>query len=152
KKINPVLLGLVCLSLCLLDLEILFSPYWSRDLRLFYATGPLLENPGSNLNTGLWQGWRLLRGQGLTIATGQPPWERMPGYGLFCALGGVVFGRTTMVDLAAGVVLLQVLLYCVALGFFAWAAGQLWRPQVVWALGVLIALLPKQVGNTQVDS
>src|SRR4029453_649041 len=31
-------------------------------------------------------------------------------------------------------------------------AGKLWNPPVVWTLGLLIALLPKQLGYTQGDS
>jgi hypothetical protein len=152
RRINPALVGLLCLAFCLLDLAILFSPYGARDLRLFYAAGPLQDPPGSNLNVGLWQGFRLLQGEGLTHLKDAVPWSRMPGYGLFCALAGVLFGDNTMLDLAVAVVLLQVLFYGVAVGCFVWAAGLLWPPQAVFTLGLLIALLPKQLGYTQADS
>jgi hypothetical protein len=151
-KLNPVLLGFICLAFCLLDLAIVFSPYGAHDLRLFYAAGALQEPAGTNLNIGPWQGFRLLQGQGLTYSAGAVPWSRMPGYGLFCALAGMLFGRTTILDLTMATVLLQVLFYAVALGCFAWAAGLLWPPQAVFTLGLLMAFLPKLLGYTQVDA
>lgn len=152
RKLNPILLGLVCFALCILDLAIIFSPYGSHDLRLFYANGPLQEPAGTNLNVGLWQGFRFLQGEGLTFSRGAVPWERMPGYGLFCALAGALFGHGTLLEIATATIVLQVLFYSVALGLFAWAAGLLWSPPAVWTVGLLIALLPKQLGYTQVDS
>ena len=152
RKLNPWLLGAMCLGACLLDLAILFSPYGTHDLRLFFASGTLQEPPGANLNIGLWQGFRLLAGQGLTYAENAVPWSRMPGYGLFCALAGALFGHRTLLDLAIATVLLQVLFYCVSLACLAWAAGALWPPRAVLAVGLVIALLPKEVGYTQVDA
>jgi hypothetical protein len=152
RKVNPVLLGLLCLGFCLLDLAILFSPYGAHDLRLFYAAGALQDSPGSNLNIGLWQGFRLLHGEGLTQGQDAVAWSRMPGYGLFCALAGALGGSRTLLDLAIATVLLQVLFYAIALGCFAWAGGLLWPPQAIFTLGLLVAFLPKQLGYTQVDS
>jgi hypothetical protein len=152
KRYAPVVLSIVCFSLCLLDLSVLFSPYVARDLRSFYASGPLLEPPGANLNSGLHQGMRLLDGHGLTIMDGVVSWERMPGYGLFCAVAGTLFGHRSLVDLAISTVLLQTLCYSVALGVFAAAAVQLFTPAGVWAVGILIAWLPKQLGFTQGDA
>jgi hypothetical protein len=152
RRMNPVLIGLICLAFCLLDLAILFSPYGAGDLRLFYAAGPLQDPPGSNLNVGPWQGFRLLQGDGLTHASGIVPWSRMPGYGVFCALAGLLFGHSTILDLAMAAVLLQVLFYAVAVGCFVWASGLLWPPRAVFTLGLLIAFLPKQLAFTQADS
>ncbi len=152
KRINPVLLAIVGFALCMLDLAVLYSPYGSHDLRLFYAAGPLQDPAGNNLNVGPWQGFRLLQGHGLTFASGAIAWSRMPGYGLFCALAGALFGHSTLLDVTMATVLLQVLFFAVALGCFAWAAGLLWPPQAVFALGVLIAFLPKQLGHAQVDA
>src|SRR5436190_1744303 len=152
RRMNPVLVGLVCFSFCLFELAVLFSPYGAHDLRLFYASGALQQPSGSNLNVSLWQGFRLLHGEGLTYARGAVPWERMPGYGLFCAFAGLLFGADTILDLAMAVVRLQVLFYAAAVACFAWAAGRLWPPQAVFTLGVLIAYLPKQLGYTQVDA
>ena len=152
RRINPWLLGIVCLSICVLELAILFSPYSSQDLRSFYASGPLLELPGSNLNEGLWQATRLLQGEGLTIVRGVVAWERMPGYALFCSVAGILFGHRTLVGFAISTVALQVLVYSGAVALFAWVAGKLWSPPVVWTLGLLVALLPKQLGYTQGDS
>jgi hypothetical protein len=152
KKVNPVLLAAVCFSLCVLDLAILYSPYTARDLRAFYASGPLQEGAGSNLNGAIWEATRLLDGRGFTVADGLVSWAKMPGYGLLAAGAGLLFGHRTLVDLAIATAFLQVLFYSCSLGFFAWAAGRLWRPPVVWTVGLLIAMLPKQLGYTQVDS
>jgi hypothetical protein len=115
----------------------------------------LQDPPGANLNTGLWQGFRLIHGQGLTFAAGSVPWERMPGYGLFCGLAGALgalFGGRTLLDLAVATVLLQILFFVTTLAFFVWAAGLLFSPPAVWTLGLLIALVPKELGQTQVDA
>ena len=152
KRYAAPVLSIVCFSLCLLDLTTLFSPFVARDLRSFYANGPLLEPPGANLNGGLHQSMRLLDGHGLTTTDGVVPWERMPGYALFCAIAGTFFGHRSLVDLATSTVLLQTLFYSAALGVFAAAAMQLFTPSGVWAAGILIAWVPKQLGFTQVDA
>ena len=152
RKLNPVMLGAVCFSLCVLDLASLYSPFTARDLRAFYASGPLQEMAGSNLNGAIWEAARLLDGRGFTVADGLVSWAKMPGYGLLAAGAGLLFGHRTLVDLAVATAFLQVLFYSCSLGFFAWAAGRLWRPPVVWTVGLLIAMLPKQLGYTQVDS
>jgi hypothetical protein len=152
RRFGPVTLAAVCLSLCFLDLSVLFSPYFARDLRTFYAGGPLTEPAGANLNGGLHQGMRLLQGHGLTTRDGIVPWERMPGYGLFCAASGALFGHRSLVDVALSTVLLQVLFYAAAVGIFAAVAMRLFAPAAVWAVGLLIAWLPKQLGFTQVDA
>jgi hypothetical protein len=152
RRVTPLVLPIVCFALCFLDLSVLFSPYFNRDLRAMYASSPLQEAPGSNLNSGLYQASRLLAGSGLTTEDGVVPWERMPGYGLFCALAAILFGHETLVDLAISVVLLQTIFYSVALGVFAWAAARLFTPAAVWTTGLIIAWLPKQVGYTQVDA
>jgi len=152
KRYSPLILPFVCFSLCLLDLAILFSPYFGHDLRTFYAAGDLSEPPGTNLNGGLHQGFRLLTGRGLTLMDGAVAWERMPGYALFCAAAGILFGHRTLLDLALSTVLLQTISYSAAVGLFAWAAGPLFPPAAVWAVGLLMAWLPKQLGLTQVDA
>jgi len=152
KRYGPLILPVVCFSLCLVDLAILFSPYFAHDLRTFYAGGDLSQPPGTNLNGGLHQGFRLLTGRGLTLMDGVVAWERMPGYALFCAAAGILFGHRTLLDLALSTVLLQTICYSAAVGVFAWAAGSLFPPAAVWAVGLLMAWLPKQLGLTQVDA
>ena len=152
KKLNPFLLAAVAFSLCLVDLAILYSPYTGRDLRSYYAGGPLQDMAGNNLNGPIWEAKRLLQGQGFTFADGVVSWAKMPGYGLFSAVAGLTFGHQTLLDVVMSTLWLQVFFYSAALGFFAWAGGRLWRPPVVWAVGLLIAMLPKQLGYTQVDS
>src|SRR5262249_3474250 len=152
RRANPPLLAVVCFSLCLIDLAILYSPYTGRDLRAYYASGPLQEIAGSNLNGAIWEASRLMGGQGFTVADGLVSWAKMPGYGLFAALAGILFGHRTFVGLVMATILGQILFYCGAVAFFAWAAGRLWRPAVVWTVGLLVAMLPKQLGYTQVDS
>ena len=152
RKWTPLVLPIVCFSLCVLDLAVLFSPYFAHDLRVMYASGPLQERPGSNLNGGLYQASRLLAGQGLTTIDGVVPWERMPGYGLFCAVAAVLFGHDTLVDLALSAVLLQTIFYCAALGVFVWAAARVVTPAAAWTVGLVVAWLPKQLGFTQADA
>ena len=152
RRVSPVVLAVVAFSMCVLDLAALYSPYTGQDLRSFYASGPLQERVGANLNGGLWQGMRLLHGQGLTLMDGVVPWERMPGYGLFCALAGALFGHATPVDIAISTVLLQALFYSAAVGVFAWAAASVMPAAAAWGVGLLVAWLPKQVGLTQVDA
>ncbi|PYR36990.1 MAG: hypothetical protein DMF93_18785 [Acidobacteria bacterium] len=152
KPATPIVLAALCFSLCLIDLTAWFSPYFTRDLRTVFAGGAVHDTPGSNLNGGLWQGFNLLQGKGLTLDDGVVPWERMPGYGLFCSLAGALFGHRTLLDVAMSTVWLQVLFYSASLGVFAWAAGLVFPPAAVWAVGVLIAWLPKEVGLTQVDA
>lgn len=152
RRLSPFVLPIVCFSLCFVDLTALFSPYLDRDLRIMYASGPLQEPAGSNLNGGLYQASRLLAGEGLTTRDGVVPWERMPGYGLFCAAAGTLFGHDTLVDLAISAVLLQTIFYCVAVGVFAWAAARVFTPAAVWGTGLVVAWLPKQLGYTQADA
>jgi hypothetical protein len=95
RKLNPFVVAAVCGSLCLLDLAVIYSPYTARDLRAFYASGPMQEIAGSNLNGALWEATRLVHGQGFTVADGLVSWAKMPGYGLFAALAGVLFGDRT---------------------------------------------------------
>jgi hypothetical protein len=152
RRIGPPLLALICFAFCLLDLMVLYSPYGGGDLQSFYVAGPLQEPAGNNLNEGVWLAWRFLQGQGLTIPPGVVPWERMPGYGLFCVVAGLLFGHGSLLELTVATVLLQIILYCVAVGVFSAAAMLLWSPAAVWSLSMLLALLPKQLGFAQVDS
>lgn len=152
KATAPIALAAVCFSLSLVDLAATYSPHVTRDLRTVYAADAVHDTPGSNLNGGLWLGFRFLHGSGLTITDGVAPWERMPGYGLFAAAAGALFGHKTLLDLAIATVWLQVLFYSASLGVFAWAAGQVFAPAAVWAAGMFIAWLPKELGLTQVDA
>jgi hypothetical protein len=152
RRSTPAVLTVLCFALCLIDLAILYSPYVNADLRSVFAAGPMSDAPGTNLNGSVWQGFNLLRGAGLTVADGVVPWERMPGYGLFCALGGALFGHASLLDVALSAVILQTIVYSVAVGLFAWAALLVAPPAAVWAAGVVIAWLPKQLGLTQVDA
>ncbi len=152
RRWAPYALPVLCFSLCVVDLSALFSPYVTQDLRAMYASGPLQEAPGSNLNGGLYQATRLLAGKGLTTREGVVPWERMPGYGLLCGVAAVLFGHDSLVDVAVSVVLMQAIFYSVAVGVFAWAALRLFTPPCVWAVGLAIAWLPKEIGYAQVDA
>jgi hypothetical protein len=152
RRWAPLTLSILCFSLCVLDLAVLFSPYFGHDLRSTYASGALQERPGSNLNGGLYQASQLLAGRGLTTRDGVVPWERMPGYGVFCALAAVLFGHATLVDLAVSTVLLQTIVYSAAVGVFVWAAGRVFTPAAAWTVGLVVAWLPKQLGYTQADA
>ena len=80
-----------------LELWLVHNPYWyrARDLRVMLASGPVQDGVGANLNYGMYLGSRLLQGEGVTFGPGWVPWERMPGYGFFGALAGLVAGYKT---------------------------------------------------------
>ena len=76
----------------------------------------------------------------------------MPGYGWFCAAAAVLGRTTDVIEIAMIVVLLQVLLYSVAVGLFVSVARPMFGLPIATLVGVLIILLPKQVSQTEVDS
>ena len=153
RKLNPVMLAAVCFSLCVLDLASLYSPFTARDLRAFYASGPLQEMAGSNLNGAIWEAARLLDGRGFTVADGLVSWAKMPGYGLMAAGAGL---RTA--NPPSGAVSTTTSSCRVLSTAARWILrGRRHRrgldPAVaVFGVGLLIAMLPKQLGYTQVDS
>src|SRR5439155_18665908 len=102
----------------------------------FYASTLQFGPSDGNLTGGLFEGSRLLQGLGETVPPGIVQWHRMPGYGLFCAIAAAIGRITNVLEIGMVVIVLQVLLYTM----------------MAWSLGVLIALLPKQLGYTQVDS
>ena len=148
----PWLLASLCLAICVLDLGTMFSPYWSRDIRSMYGAELVQSRVSGNLTGGLYEGSRLVQGLGQTIEPGTVPWHRMPGYGLWCALAAALGRTTDVVEIAMGVVVLQLLLYSAAVGIFVAMAGRLFAVPVTYLLGVLIVLLPKQLNYTEVDS
>jgi hypothetical protein len=152
RAYSPWLATTLCLAICTLELGASFSPYWGQDLRSYYASEWLPIGPDSNLTGGLYEGARLVQGLGETVRPGVVQWHRMPGYGLFCALAAAIGPTTDVIEIAATVILLQLLFYSVATGIFVAAAQRVFTPRVAWLLGVLIALLPKQLGYTQPDS
>ncbi len=150
--IGPWFIAVLCFSICMLELGISYSPHRTRDLRSMYA-GEVAHFGGTgNLTGGLYEGSRIVQGLGQTVPPGIVPWHRMPGYGLFCALAAAVGRTTDVIDIAMVVIALQVILYSVTVGLFVLAAQRVFRPWMAWLLGLSIALLPKQLGNTQVDS
>jgi hypothetical protein len=152
RWLGPAALAAFCWSVCILELGTTFSPYWSRDLRSVYAIE--LETSGStgNLTGGLYVGARVADGLGITVPPGVVEWHRMPGYGLFCAAAAALGRTRDVIDIAIVVILLQVLLYSIALGALVASAQPVFGVAVAWLLGVLLALLPKQVSQTQSDS
>jgi hypothetical protein len=152
NMLSPWLAATLCLAIAILELGTNFSPYWGRDLRSFYASEWLPMGPDSNLTGGLYEGSRLVQGLGETVRPGFVQWHRMPGYGLFCAFAALIGRTTDVIEIAAIVIALQVVLYAIATGVFVYAAQPVFGPWVAWLLGVLIALLPKQLAYTQVDS
>ena len=150
--LSPWLAAALCLGIGTLELGTTFSPYWGRDLRSFYASEWLPIGPDSNLTSGLYEGSRLVQGLGETVRIGMVQWHRMPGYGLFCGMAALVGRTSDVIDIAANVILLQLLLFAAAAGLFVFAAQRMLPPWVAWLLGVLIAMLPKQLAYTQADS
>jgi hypothetical protein len=149
---SPLLIGVLCFSICILELGMTFSPYWSRDLRSVYAEELARSGSTGNLTGGLFEGSRIVQGLGQTVSPGFVQWHRMPGYGLFCALAAAVGRTTDVINIAMVVIVFQVILYSGAVGLFWWAAQRVFEPWMAWLLGVLLVLLPKQVANTQVDA
>jgi hypothetical protein len=138
-----------------LELWVLYNPYWSlaRDLRVDLASGPVQEGVGANLNYGMYLGSRLLQGQGLTLAPGTVPWERMPGYGIFGALAGILAGfRTDIFTIGLVSIELHLVFLALASALFAAAAAQLMHAGAAVVIAVLVAFMPNQLANTQVDS
>jgi hypothetical protein len=143
------------LAAATLELWLVHNPYWlqSRDLRVMLASGPVQENVGANLNYGMYLGSRLLQGQGVTFGPGWVPWERTPGYAFFGALAGLLAGyRTDIFTIGLYLVMLHVLSLAVANGAFVAAASRLMRPAAALAVALVIAFMPNQLANTQVDS
>jgi hypothetical protein len=151
-RVGPLLIGVFCFSICILELGMTFSPYWSRDLRSMSAEELARSGSTGNLTGGLYEGSRIVQGLGQTVSPGLVPWHRMPGYGLLCALAAAVGRTTDVIDIAMGVIVFQAILYSVAVGLFLWAAQRVFRPWMAWLLAVLLVLLPKQIANTQVDA
>jgi hypothetical protein len=121
--------------------------------RSFYANGPLLEPPGANLNGGLHQSMRLLDGHGLTTTDGGRAMGADAGLRVVLHHRGdlfsaIVSGGSRDIDRAAS----DVVLFRGARRSSRRAAMQLFTPSGVWAAGILIAWLPKQLGFTQVDA
>jgi hypothetical protein len=148
----PWLLVVLSAAICVIDLGTMFSPYWSHDIRSMYGAELIASRFNGNLTGGLYEGSRLVQGLGQTTEPGTVPWHRMPGYGLFCALAAVVGHTTDVVEIAMVVVVLQVILYASAIGVFVAVARRPFGVPVACLLGVLIALLPKQLNYTQADS
>ena len=148
----PWLLTLLCLSVCILELGTIFSPYWSFDLRSFYGEELILSPLGGNVIGSLQEGSRLAQGLGQTISPGFVQWHRMPGYGWLCALAAVMGRTTDVVEIAMIVVLLQVVLYSAAVGLFVSVGRRVFGLPIATLIAVLITLLPKQLNQTEVDS
>ena len=150
--VAPWLIVILCFSISMLELGTTYSPYWSRDLRSVYAAELVHSGSDGNLTGGLYEGSRIVQGLGQTVPPGIVQWHRMPGYGLFCALAAAVGRTTDVIDIAMVVIALQVVMYSVAVGLFVFVAQRVFTSWLAWLLGVSIALLPKQVAYTQVDS
>ena len=146
------LMALLCLSVCVLELGTTFSPYWSHDLRSMYGAELIFSGPGTNLTGGLQEASRLVQGLGQTIAPGFVQWHRMPGYGLFCTLAALLFQTKDLVEIAMAAIVLQVILFSVAVGIFVGVARRVFGVRMACLLGVLMTLLPKQLSYTAVDS
>jgi hypothetical protein len=137
------------------ELWVVHNPYWSqaRDLRVMLASGPLQEGIGANLNYGIHLGSRLLLGEGLTFGPHWVPWERMPGYGFFGALAGLLAGfKTDLFTIGLTSIKLHLLFFAVANGAFVAAAARVMRPGVVVGVAALVCFMPNQLANTQADS
>jgi len=154
RVLAPAFLFSLTLAVAVLELWVIYSPYWSTDFRVAVLTsGAIQETVGGNLNYGMYLGSRLLEGKGLTFWAGWVPWERMPGYGLFNALAGIVAGfKTDLLSIGLAALKLHLLLFAGANAFFVACASRVMRPGVAVAAGSIAALLPNQLANPQADS
>jgi hypothetical protein len=146
---------LLTLAATSVQLWVFFNPYWgnARDLRVMLASGPVQEGIGANLNYGMHLGSRLLRGEGLTFGPGWVPWERMPGYGFFGALAGLVAGfKTDLLAIGLASIQLHLLFFAAANAGFVAAAARVMRPGLAVAAAALVCFMPNQLSNTQADS
>jgi hypothetical protein len=147
----------LCLTLAATSLELWVehNPYWyrARDVRVMLASGPVQYGVGANLNYGMYLGSRLLQGEGVTFGPGWVPWERMPGYGFFGALAGLVAGfKTDLFTIGLASIKLHLLLFALANTAFAAAAARVMRPGLAVTAALLVAFMPNQLANTQADS
>jgi hypothetical protein len=155
SRIGPWLMAALCASIGMLELGTTFSPYWSRDLRSVYAAELVRSGPDGNLTGGLYEGSRLVQGLGQTVPSGPGgtvQWHRMPGYGLFSAVAAAIGRTTDLIEIAMLVIVLQLIVYSASLGIFMVAAQRVFAPGIAWLMGVSLAILPKQIANTQVDA
>jgi hypothetical protein len=152
RRVAPSLLAVFCAAVCILELGTTFSPYWSHDLRSVSAAELARSGTSGNLTGGLYEGSRIVQGLGQTVSPGVVQWHRMPGYGLFCAAAATLGRTTDLIEISVIAVLLQVAAYCAAVALFVAAARPVFGPRMAWVLGVLLALMPKQVANTQTDA
>jgi hypothetical protein len=138
-----------------MELWVEHNPYWyrARDLRVMLASGPVQHGIGANLNYGMYLGSRLLQGEGLTFGPGWVPWERMPGYGCFGALAGLVAGwKTDIFTIGLVSIELHLLFFALASAAFVTAAARVMRPGLAVGAAVLVIFMPNQLANTQADS
>jgi hypothetical protein len=143
------------LAASVLTLYVVHNPYWyrARDLRVLLASGPLQDGVGANLNYGMYLGSRLLAGEGLTFGPRWVPWERMPGYGFFGALAGLVSGFSTdLFTIGLASIKLHVLFFAAANAGYAAAALRVMRPWAALATASVVCFMPNQLANTQADS
>lgn len=136
----------IAIHFCLLAFA--FSPDWKRDLRVNFASGPLQEFPGSNLNYGLHMASSVLQGKGPLIC-GMPCWCRMPGYGFVLALSGNAFD---LLQMAVNSVVLQIVLFGLTLSFFFWSALRIMSVFVAALISTMISFLPFRFFYLQVES
>jgi hypothetical protein len=152
RRLAPLFTVFLTLAVVTLELWLVYNPYWSRDLRVATSLA-LQEKVGANLNYGMYLGSRLLQGEGLTYGPGWVPWERMPGYGLLNALGGLLAGfKTDLLTIGVSTIKLHLLLLAIANASFVAAASRLMRPGVAVTVAAVLCFLPNQLSYTQVDS
>ena len=154
-RLLPAFVFFLTLAAACVTLYVVHNPYFyrARDLRVMLASGPMQEGVGANLNYGMHLGSRLLAGEGLTFGPRWVPWERMPGYGFFGALAGVVSGFTTdLFAIGLTSIQLHVLLFAAANAAFAATALRVMPAGLVALATGLVCFMPNQLANTQADS
>lgn len=123
-----------------------FSPEWTRDLKLSFASGSLQSGVDHNYHYGLYMATSILEGKGPLI-DGMPPWCRMPGYGFLLSMvkSGSSYTIENLLQAAVKGVWLHIFLIISSLTFFFWAACRMISPLAAAAAVTGILLLPVNI-------
>ncbi|MBF0283884.1 MAG: hypothetical protein HQL51_05445 [Magnetococcales bacterium] len=152
-RIRTAAAGAFALSLAVsaAGLMAVHDPGVWRDMR-HQAAMTAEESPEGNLKVSLTLGSHLLRGEGLVMAPGVPPWHRMPGDGLLAALAlRLARSPTDFIGGALNLIALHAGLLAAALGAFAAAACAVWPAGRALAVTAALAFLPSQLHYPMVD-
>lgn len=138
-------LALACSGFIILLIRM--GPEWGVDPRVTLAGGTLLEEPGANLNYGMYMAQGILSGHGPTIL-GTLLWARMPGYGYFVALGM----SHDLLTLGLRSIFIQLGFIAIALNVLVLALARLTGVVGAVIAGAILALMPASPYYTYIEA